>query len=58
MNPQSKDSQFTITIKFIKYVNSLNDFADISHVEDIMRFCRSWQEILSNCIVKANCGKS
>lgn len=54
MNPQSENSQFGVTVEFIEDVDTLYDFADISHVEDVMRFSRSRQEVVSYRIVESN----
>jgi len=51
VNPQSKNGKFRVTVEFIKDINSLDNFADISHVEHVMWFGRSRQEIVSNRIV-------
>lgn len=54
MNPQPEYSKFRVTIELIKNVDSLDDFADISHIEDIMWFGWSWQEIISNRVIKTD----
>ena len=56
MNPQSEDSQLWIAIEFIEDVDTLDNFADISHVEHVMRFGRCRQKVISYGIVQIDSG--
>ena len=54
VNPKPENGQFRITVEFVENVNTLDDLADISHVEDVMRLGRSGQECISNRVVKTD----
>jgi hypothetical protein len=55
MDPQSEDSQLRVAVKLVENVNALNNLADVSHVEDVMRLGWSGQEIINNGVVNVYC---
>jgi hypothetical protein len=52
MDPKTVDGELRIAVEFIEDVDTLDNFADISHIEHIVRFCRSWKEVISDSIVE------
>lgn len=52
MHPESIDGEFGVTVKFIENVDSLYNFADISHVKHVVRLGRGGQKVFSDSIVE------
>lgn len=54
MHPQPIHCDFGVAVELIEDIYSLNDLTDVTHIEDIVRFGWSRQEILRNCLVKVD----
>lgn len=57
VHPQSIDRQPGIAVELVKDVNTLDYLAYITHVEHIMGFFGSGQEIISYCVVDVQSGQ-
>ena len=45
MSPEFDDVVFALVEVFVSLVKALENFGDISHVEDVVTLCRGWQEL-------------
>lgn len=52
MDPKSEYGKFGVAVELVKDVDTLNDLADVSHVEHVMRLCWSRKEVFSNSVVE------
>jgi len=46
VSPQFDDLFFGLEVGWVGTVQALEHFAHISHVEDVVRLCRDWQEVV------------
>lgn len=57
MHPQPQHRHLRVTVELIEYVDTLDDLADVSHVEDVVGFGGGRQEVLAHRLVEVYCGE-
>ena len=45
---------FAFVVIFFGFIHSLENLTDVSHIENIVRFGRSWQEVIRNLVVNVD----
>ena len=48
MHPNSQHCAFVVAEKSVKLINALDNFGDVSHVENVVALGRSREEIVGN----------
>lgn len=55
MAPEFDDLLFAFIVVFLSLIHALEDFADVSHVKDVVGFCGRGQEVFDHLVVNVNC---
>jgi hypothetical protein len=58
VTPKFDEVFFGVLVCLLGHVEALEDFADISHVENIVRLGRSRKELLRHGVEELNCSNS
>lgn len=45
---------FAFVVIFFGFIHSLENLTDVSHIENIVIFGRSWQEVIRNLVVNVD----
>ena len=55
MTPEFDNLFFAFKVIFLSLVHTLEDFADVSHVEDVVGLCGCGQEVFNHLIEDVDC---